>query len=140
MKQSYNTYIRTWEYKNKEDIMVQLINFFKILSDETRLKILILLYHRKLCVCELCSIMNESQPKISKHLARLRDIGLISDERQGQFIFYNLSFKNHINLRILEDIIESKEISSLIIHDLENFKQTNTDFKYSKTTREDFTK
>lgn len=83
------------------------MNFFKMLSDETRLRILILLYHRKFCVCQICGIMEESQPKISKHLAKLRDMGFVKDERQEQFIFYSLNIEEGLFSEIIQNIVKN---------------------------------
>jgi ArsR family transcriptional regulator, arsenate/arsenite/antimonite-responsive transcriptional repressor len=85
----------------------KLTDFFKMLSDETRVRILVLLYHRKLCVCQMCGIMDETQPKISKHLAKLRDMGFVKDERKEQFIYYYLNFDNKLFEDVLKNIIES---------------------------------
>jgi len=74
--------------------MLQLnpLQFFKTLSDETRLNLVLLLREKgELCVCELTSILRESQPKISRHLAILRDSGLLIDRRDGKWIHYRLS-------------------------------------------------
>lgn len=100
--------------------MNEMINFFKILSDETRLRILVLLYHQKLCVCQLTGIMNESQPKISKHLAKLRDLGFVKVERQEQFIFYQLNLNNDLYLNILKGIITSIDQYTLLKQDVKN--------------------
>jgi len=65
--------------------------FFKALADDTRLRCLLLITQaEELCVCELMAALNESQPKISRHLAQLRKSGLLSDRRQGQWVFYKL--------------------------------------------------
>ncbi|MBU9808769.1 metalloregulator ArsR/SmtB family transcription factor [Rahnella sp. C60] len=65
---------------------------FKNLSDETRLSIVMLLREAgELCVCEIIGVLNESQPKISRHLAMLRETGLILDRRDGKWIHYRLS-------------------------------------------------
>ena len=56
--------------------MNKLLNYFKVLSDETRLRIMVLLFHNELCVCQLTGITGISQPNVSKHLAKLRDIGI----------------------------------------------------------------
>ncbi|MBX9446483.1 metalloregulator ArsR/SmtB family transcription factor [Dickeya chrysanthemi] len=65
---------------------------FKALSDETRLSIVLLLREAgELCVCDLCEGLQEPQPKISRHLALLRDAGLLVDRRQGKWIHYRLS-------------------------------------------------
>ncbi|ARB86740.1 MULTISPECIES: metalloregulator ArsR/SmtB family transcription factor [Yersinia] len=68
------------------------LQLFKNLSDETRLNIILLLREAgELCVCELCDTLNESQPKISRHLAMLRESGLLLDRRAGKWIHYRLS-------------------------------------------------
>lgn len=65
--------------------------FFKCLSDSTRLRIINLLHSRgELCVCELMQATGESQPKISRHLAHLRNCRLLQDERRGQWVFYRI--------------------------------------------------
>jgi ArsR family transcriptional regulator, arsenate/arsenite/antimonite-responsive transcriptional repressor len=66
--------------------------FFKALSDLTRLRMLVLLSSEgELCVCELTHALDEIQPKISRHLAQLRELGVVLDRRQGQWIYYRLS-------------------------------------------------
>ncbi|WP_241428143.1 metalloregulator ArsR/SmtB family transcription factor [Clostridium sp. DJ247] len=80
-----------------------------MVSDETRIRILVLLYHKKLCVCQMCGIMGETQPKISKHLAKLRDVGLVKAERKEQFIYYYLNFDNKLFEEVIKDIVENIE-------------------------------
>lgn len=66
-------------------------SFFKSLTDHTRLRIMMLLEDEgELCVCELVEALQESQPKISRHLAQLRSSSVLGDRRQGQWIFYRL--------------------------------------------------
>ncbi|WP_432537487.1 metalloregulator ArsR/SmtB family transcription factor [Pantoea eucalypti] len=68
------------------------LQLFKALSDETRLNLVLLLREKgELCVCELTLILKKSQPKISRHLALLRDIGMVIDRREGKWIHYRLS-------------------------------------------------
>ena len=65
--------------------------FFQLLSDETRLRCLMLMQQEgELCVCELTHALGLIQPKISRHLATLRDAGVVSDRRQGQWIYYRI--------------------------------------------------
>lgn len=71
--------------------MDNLVNFFKALSDKTRLRMMLLLLKREHCVCELTEILDLSQPKISKHLAKLRDLGLVNVRRDARFMYYSLS-------------------------------------------------
>lgn len=64
---------------------------FKLLSDPTRLRCALLLHAEgSLCVCELTEALALSQPKISRHLAMLREGGLVQDERRGQWVHYRL--------------------------------------------------
>lgn len=69
---------------------MNLTPIFKLLSDETRLRVVMLLSQGELCVCEMTGILNESQPKISKVLSKLRDMDLVSDQRKEKFVFYRL--------------------------------------------------
>ncbi|WP_051333687.1 metalloregulator ArsR/SmtB family transcription factor [Aliagarivorans marinus] len=67
------------------------LQVFKLLSDETRLQIMMLIEdEQRLSVNELCQALAESQPKTSRHLALLRESGLLSTTRHGQQIFYHL--------------------------------------------------
>ncbi|HBR1442364.1 TPA: metalloregulator ArsR/SmtB family transcription factor [Klebsiella quasipneumoniae subsp. quasipneumoniae] len=68
------------------------LQLFKNLADETRLGIVLLLKARgELCVCDLCTALAQSQPKISRHLAMLRESGLLRDRKQGKWVHYRLS-------------------------------------------------
>jgi len=72
--------------------MLHPVLLFKTLSDETRLFIVMLLRESgELCVCDICAAMGESQPKISRHMAILREYGLVSDRREGKWVHYRLS-------------------------------------------------
>lgn len=64
---------------------------FKCLADETRIRMMLLITREEeLCVCELTCALSESQPKVSRHLAQLRNCGLLEDRRQGQWVYYRL--------------------------------------------------
>jgi ArsR family transcriptional regulator len=64
---------------------------FQALSDPTRLRIAaLLLLADELCVCDLTAVLSLSQPKISRHLAYLREAGLVSDRRAGVWVHYRL--------------------------------------------------
>jgi ArsR family transcriptional regulator len=66
--------------------------YFRALGDLTRLRMLVLLTSQgELCVCELTHALQESQPKISRHLAQLREPGVVLDRRQGQWIYYRMN-------------------------------------------------
>ncbi|BBM63422.1 transcriptional regulator [Vibrio alfacsensis] len=66
--------------------------FFKLLSDETRVRCLMLVVREgETCVGDLAHALQQSQPKISRHLAQLRSNGILVDKRQGQWVYYELS-------------------------------------------------
>ncbi|OBT10198.1 transcriptional regulator [Vibrio sp. UCD-FRSSP16_10] len=66
--------------------------FFKLLADETRLRSLLLIAREgSLCVCELTHALQESQPKVSRHLAQMRRSGILVDERRGQWVYYHVA-------------------------------------------------
>ncbi|MEZ2634528.1 metalloregulator ArsR/SmtB family transcription factor [Morganella morganii] len=68
------------------------LQLFKILSDRTRLDIILLLKASgELCVCDIYTALNLSQPKTSRHLAMLRESGLLLDSRHGKWVHYRLS-------------------------------------------------
>ncbi|MCH4811127.1 metalloregulator ArsR/SmtB family transcription factor [Vreelandella neptunia] len=71
---------------------LQALKVFKCLSDETRLMLVLLIaQEQELCVCEMTHALQESQPKVSRHLAQLRQCGLLSDQREGQWVYYRLA-------------------------------------------------
>lgn len=66
-------------------------NLFESLSDATRRRILALLQNQgELCVCELVAALGLPQPKISRHLAVMREAGITAMRRDGTWIFYRL--------------------------------------------------
>ena len=71
-------------------LIQSLTELYKALSDETRLRILNLLYERELCVCEVMAVLNISQSKASRHLNLLRRAGLTKDRREAQWMYYSL--------------------------------------------------
>lgn len=103
--------------------MDKLLNYFKLLSDETRLRIMVLLYHNELCVCQITGITEISQPNVSKHLARLRDMGMVKDKRKEQYIFYSLAFEDKLFDDILEKIIDNIEDYPVLKSDIEKSRE-----------------
>lgn len=85
--------------------MDQLMNTFKLLSDETRLRMLVLLFQEELCVCELSGILEAPQPRISRNLAKLKDLNIVTDQRQERFIFYSYVSQDPLMSEILKSIL-----------------------------------
>lgn len=72
---------------------------FKLLGDKTRLKIVSILNQQDMCVCQLVELLQTTQPNISQHLRKLKDAGLVREDRRGQWIFYSLEVANHPHLQ-----------------------------------------
>jgi ArsR family transcriptional regulator len=67
-------------------------DFFKVLSDETRLRCLILIFENyEICVCELMHALALPQSKISRHLSLIKLNGLINQRREGQWVLYSIN-------------------------------------------------
>jgi len=72
--------------------MITPTTLFKCLADETRLRCVVLLHKEgRLCVCELTHALDLLQPKISRHLAQLRQSNLLLDSREGQWVYYQIN-------------------------------------------------
>lgn len=83
-----------------------LVQMFKLLSDETRLRILMYLYReRELHVSALCERLQQSQPAVSHHLALLRESGLIACRRDGKHNFYSIC-QTHFH-RVIAQLFEN---------------------------------
>lgn len=63
----------------------------KLLGDQTRLTVMKLMENQACCVCEFVEIFQVSQPSISQHIRKVKDLGLVDEERKGQWIFYSLN-------------------------------------------------
>ncbi len=71
--------------------MKESASFFKVLADEARLKMLLLLFnHGELCVCDFVAVLDVTQSKASRHLRILYNAGLVTDRRAGTWIYYSL--------------------------------------------------
>ncbi|MBC7341241.1 MAG: helix-turn-helix transcriptional regulator [Clostridia bacterium] len=75
-----------------------LSEIFKVLGDETRTKILYLLAHQELCVCDLATLLNTSLPAISHHLRLLKAMRLVKYRREGKMVYYSLDDDHILNL------------------------------------------
>lgn len=72
-------------------IMDELTKIFFALSDKNRLRILILLSKKSLCVCELQAILKIAVSTVSKHLSILKAVGFIIDEKVGKWVNYKIN-------------------------------------------------
>jgi ArsR family transcriptional regulator, arsenate/arsenite/antimonite-responsive transcriptional repressor len=72
--------------------MKQEARFFKSLADETRLQILwLLMVKEELCVCDIMGVIGITQSKASRHLRYLYNLGLVTDRREGLWMYYRIA-------------------------------------------------
>jgi len=107
---------------------MKLVQIYRCLCDETRLRILHLLTHGPLCVCHFQSILKEPQVAISKHLAYLRTNGLVLAQRHEKWMIYRLPEKAppelDLQLRCLQDCVQAYPIFR---EDLKRLKKSKSD-------------
>ncbi len=95
----------------------------KLLGDKTRLTIVAILKQRECCVCEFLEVFDTSQPSISQHLRKLKDAGLIKEDRRGQWIYYSLNSQSDL-YGLIEDILEHVPDESENIKQIEKSNPT----------------
>lgn len=104
--------MRKIEYTNK---LLELIwERFGALANPIRLRILLALREKPMCVCELTEYLNEKQPLISQHLAILKDSGLVEAKRMGNRIQYNISDERIIDVISIMGEITIQRVRELI--------------------------
>ncbi|OGU39047.1 MAG: hypothetical protein A2X61_00945 [Ignavibacteria bacterium GWB2_35_12] len=81
------------------------IELFKVMSEPNRVRILMMLLQKPLCVCEITSILGLTTATVSNHLSYLRKEGFIEDEKEGKWINYRIS--QDIENTIVKNIIDS---------------------------------
>lgn len=95
----------------EDDNFIEAADLFSLLSDSTRLKILWLLCHNEVCVCDIASAIDMSSPAVSHHLRSLKQLGIITFRRQGKEVHYTLSDSpaGHMIHKMIDTIITEEE-------------------------------
>ncbi len=78
-----------------ESVTFDMERFFQALGDNTRLRLLNLMGGQELCVCYFVEILEQAQPKISRHLAYLRSAGIVTARREGTWMHYRIAPPPH---------------------------------------------
>lgn len=102
--------------------MERYLSILKALADETRLRIINLLYEGELCVCEIEKIVDASQTKISRHLIYLKNSGLVHVRRSAQWSFYSINKSTDLKFidELVYNVLRDKDIYK---EDLNNLKK-----------------
>ena len=103
------------------------LDVFKACSDATRLRILFLLAERELCVCELVTILEMPQGKISRHLAVLKHSGLAADRRDDSWVYYSLQASDSgLRRQVIEYLRSECRSLGVVVDDLRKLDELAT--------------
>ena len=96
----------------------------RLLSDSTRLRLLLLLDREELSVAELSAITQLAQPRVSTHLGKLKEAGLVNDRRQGVYVYYRMAGRiGDPSLSAMWEVLRTNTDDPLIQQDLERVPQ-----------------
>jgi ArsR family transcriptional regulator, arsenate/arsenite/antimonite-responsive transcriptional repressor len=88
------------------NILAEMETLFLALADKMRLRLLNLMREDEICVCYFTEVLGESQPKVSRHLAYLRNAGIVSARREGKWVNYKIEMpENEFAAQVLEDTL-----------------------------------
>ena len=79
----------------KEETFDKLSEFFKILGDKTRMKILFCIDQNEMCVCDIADALGMTKSAISHQLATLKNLGIVKNRKEGKEVFYTL-YDEHV--------------------------------------------
>ena len=74
----------------EEDILVDLAELFKVLGDQTRIKIIFILFKEEMCVCDIAELVGMTQSAISHQLRVLKQAKLVKFRKEGKIVYYSL--------------------------------------------------
>lgn len=72
------------------EFITEISTFFKILGDNTRVKILFALDHNEMCVCDIANVLNMTKSSISHQLSYLKDLNIVKSRKSGKEVYYSL--------------------------------------------------
>ena len=78
------------------NILNNLANFFRIMGDDTRCKLLFALLQNEMCVCDLANVLSMSKSSISHQLSKMKDAGIVKFRKEGKTVYYSLD-DSHIS-------------------------------------------
>ena len=107
--------------------MEDLVKVLKALSDETRLRMLMLIEKQELCVCEVMQILDMHQSRVSRHLNILRDAGLAKTRRQGTWMFYSSAAQTMNHSHVADALRDWMRDNEIVKHDLERLRECLAD-------------
>ena len=102
------------------------VQLFKALADETRLKILwLLMGQEELCVCDIMGVLGITQSKASRHLRYLFNAGLVTDRREGLWMYYRISVtfgsREGKQLQVLREMLAAQPAAQALSSQLQQW-------------------
>lgn len=107
------------------------LNIFKAVSDENRLRVLMMLKQRPLCVCEMHEVLDIALSTLSAHLRLMKNTGLIEDEKDGRWVIYRLSHNKYLH-ELLETLEKELRFDRTIKNDRAIISQITREICASK--------
>jgi ArsR family transcriptional regulator len=103
--------------------MTDFVKVMHLLSDPARLRILMVLTKKELCVCQLMGILGISQPLISRNLALLSGAGFLIERKQGKLVFYSMRREiDPIRKKVVSLLKEALKSDSILAEDLRSLR------------------
>lgn len=128
------------KYNHIQEVNLLMIELFRTLGDENRLRIINLLMHVELCVCEIEVLLEVTQSNASRHLNKLKREGIISSSKDAQWVHYKASEKFEVENELLFRYLKKKfETNDLFQKDLERYhkyKELNLNCQWITDDRE----
>ena len=104
--------------------MKKVEKIMKLLSDNTRLRILMLLTKRELCVCQIMGVLKVSQPLVSRNLKLLFDTGFLEERKEGKLVFYAMKRKMiGLNASLIALLKETLKGDRILSEDLRSLRE-----------------
>jgi ArsR family transcriptional regulator len=91
-----------------DDLIFMIGDFFKVLGDPTRIKIINALFNSEMCVCDLVAVLNMKQPAISHQLKTLKQSGFVRYRKEGKVVYYSL-IDEHVKLIYEQGLLHMME-------------------------------
>lgn len=115
---------RRRKHMNPENLLAGTASLFTALGDKTRLRLLNLMRDREICVSSFTGTLGHSQPLISRHLAYLRNSGIVEARRDGKWIHYSIAASLDDNTsRLLSELFKWMETQDGLRIDRENYQE-----------------
>ncbi|SMO68230.1 ArsR family transcriptional regulator [Balnearium lithotrophicum] len=104
------------------------VEALKVLSDETRIRILKLLEKSPAYLCQITAVLGFSPSTVSAHMVKLKHFGFVSEKREGTKVLFSLSEPEDENLRkVMASILEKAESFPSVLEDRQKFKESTLD-------------